>query len=550
MKKILMRLMLMSAGIGITQNLPAQNWQIAKHAGGAQTDFSYKIVVDHQGNVFTTGLYGQTAGGITYFDTDTVYCFNFSNYFLAKYDSSGNLSWVKTGGGSVGSAYINNWGSSLKTDTAGNVYVIGVFCGTASFGGIQLTSYGNNDVFIAKFNPAGNCLWAKEAGGGGYDVGTDIVLDNSDNIYITGWFNFNAHFDNIILNGSSTGNRMFLAKYDNNGNCVWANTTGGFAQGESYGNSIINITDKIFLCGAADSASTFGNINISSAGGLIAEYDTSGFCNWVKIIGRSAVGNSISHDSLGNLYLTGIYNDTTTFDSITLICRAATWDAFISKCDLHGNFLWAKNLNSNLEANGAEIITNNSGESYITGYFRDSASFGNFDRVSVGTSDIFLTKYDSNGNCIGVMQSGNPGSYNIGSGVAVTNNSCYITGDFEGTNNFGAISLSSYGGWDIFWAKTDDITKADSSTKHSNNLFSIYPNPNQGKCTVTIPDDFLNEGNILLSVYDNIGKLIHQKTIVQDEGKIKLNLEKEAKGIYYVLLSNGKKNYSGKIVKE
>ncbi|HNB13374.1 MAG TPA: T9SS type A sorting domain-containing protein, partial [Bacteroidia bacterium] len=63
-------------------------------------------------------------------------------------------------------------------------------------------------------------------------------------------------------------------------------------------------------------------------------------------------------------------------------------------------------------------------------------------------------------------------------------------------------------------------------------------------------DDFLNEANLVLSIYDNTGKLIQQKTLEMNGGNIKLNLEQEAKGVYNVVLSNKKKSYNGKIVFE
>ena len=65
-----------------------------------------------------------------------------------------------------------------------------------------------------------------------------------------------------------------------------------------------------------------------------------------------------------------------------------------------------------------------------------------------------------------------------------------------------------------------------------------------------MPDDFVNEKNLVLSICDNKGKLIQQKTLQMNEGNIKLNLEQEVKGVYNVTLANKKKSYSGKIVFE
>ncbi|HKR06328.1 MAG TPA: T9SS type A sorting domain-containing protein, partial [Bacteroidia bacterium] len=89
---------------------------------------------------------------------------------------------------------------------------------------------------------------------------------------------------------------------------------------------------------------------------------------------------------------------------------------------------------------------------------------------------------------------------------------------------------------------------ADSRSEEG--LFKIFPNPGDGMVEIKIPDDFKNEKNLTLCVFENTGKLIQQKKLQMNDGKIKLNLEAEAKGIYNVSLSNGKKSYSGKIVFE
>ena len=78
----------------------------------------------------------------------------------------------------------------------------------------------------------------------------------------------------------------------------------------------------------------------------------------------------------------------------------------------------------------------------------------------------------------------------------------------------------------------------------------IYPIPSKGNAIIKVPDDFVNETNLVLSIYDNTGKLIQQKTLQMNDSNIKLNLEQEAKGVYNVTLANKKKSYSGKIVFE
>jgi hypothetical protein len=78
----------------------------------------------------------------------------------------------------------------------------------------------------------------------------------------------------------------------------------------------------------------------------------------------------------------------------------------------------------------------------------------------------------------------------------------------------------------------------------------IFPNPAIGKYNIMLPYEFLNERELTLNIFDNTGKLIGQNTPEIIDGKIKVSLEAEARGIYNAILSNGRKTYSGKIVFE
>ena len=183
-------------------------------------------------------------------------------------------------------------------------------------------------------------------------------------------------------------------------------------------------------------------------------------------------------------------------------------------------------------------------------------NFGNYtaSTSSPGNVDMFLARYDLNGNCMGVrntkvdIQSPNPSA---GYRLAQENNgTCYVAGLFKNTSTFGSQSITSLGDKDIFIAKINAITGLGEAHKVNGNQLLIYANPTQGKCTITIPDEFINEKNLILSVYDNNGKIIQQKILLMNDDKIKLDLQAEAKGTYNVTLSNKIKSYSGKIVFE
>jgi hypothetical protein len=104
----------------------------------------------------------------------------------------------------------------ITTDTLGNVYIIGDFGSTINLGTTTLTSAGNQDIFIVKYDPAGNVIWAKSAGGTGIDYGRGITCDKFGNIYVTGSYRLpSCTFGSTILTNTNTvGRSLFLVKYN------------------------------------------------------------------------------------------------------------------------------------------------------------------------------------------------------------------------------------------------------------------------------------------------------------------------------------------------
>jgi hypothetical protein len=172
------------------------------------------IAVDASGNVYTTGDFD----GITDFDPGAG-AFNLisagdQDIFISKLDASGNLVWAKQMGGTGFDV-----GHSIAIDTSGNLYITGVFWGTADFdpgaGVFNLSSAGSFDVFISKLDASGNFVWAKQMGGTNDDVGHSIAVDASGNVYTTGYFEGTAYFDpgaGAFNISSAGGNDIFVYK--------------------------------------------------------------------------------------------------------------------------------------------------------------------------------------------------------------------------------------------------------------------------------------------------------------------------------------------------
>ena len=192
------------------------------------------------------------------------------------------------------------------------------------------------------------------------------------------------------------------------------------------------------------------------------------------------------------------------------------------------------------------------GDIYLTGDFGGNAIFGTYNVNSYKTVDMFIAKYNINGSCLGLIHFGGaePSDIFTGSLNIASNTDLIVSGNFKDTISVGNTDLMSNGNNAMFFARTTAISGLKELNPVDNNLLIIYANPTTGKCNITVPDEFLNEKNLTLSIFNTNGQLIQQKKLEMNDGKIKLNLEEEAKGIYNVTLSDGKKVYSGKIVFE
>src|SRR5690606_38757563 len=123
---------------------------------------------------------------------------DYTNGFIAKYNSTGNLVWAhQVAGGAIFSA-----GYGIALDASDNVYVTGEFTGLGYFGTTSVGSTGGSDIFVAKYNTSGSLLWVNHLGGPESDFGNSIAVDGSGNAYVTGGFRNSISFGNDWVNSS------------------------------------------------------------------------------------------------------------------------------------------------------------------------------------------------------------------------------------------------------------------------------------------------------------------------------------------------------------
>ncbi len=377
--------------------------------------------------------------------------FCYSVHPIKIYSQVPSFKWAKRAGGTEG-----EYGRSIAIDGSGNCFITGRFYGMAKFDMITLSSFGGHDIFIAKYDSSGNVLWAKQAGGIGYDEGISIVTEERGNSYIIGYYEGNVTFGTNTLN-SAGGKDIFIAKYSPSGNVVWVKRAGGIE--EDYGQEIsMDGSGNIYLTGYFHGAASFESITLTSQGGsdtFLAKYDSSGILIWIKQPSSVATdrGYGISTDESGNSVITGYFEKTITFGNISLTSGGNYPDAFIAKYDASGNALWARRVGGSSNVQGSAICINNQGESIVTGIFNGTVNFGSSTFTTAGSNDIFAAKYDASGNLLWAKQLGGSGGDECYDIAASNSNSFLMTGRFGDIVNFGSTRLTCWGGLDIFIVK-------------------------------------------------------------------------------------------------
>jgi hypothetical protein len=397
--------------------------------------------------------------------------------------SQGALEWVVSAGGQ-GTIISQN----VALDGAGHSHVTGIFTGTVTLGAGEpnetvLTSVGGLEVFIAKYDARGALLWAARAGGTGHEQGLDIEVDAAGNSYLTGHFSVTTTFGaDTTLVDAGQGD-IFVAKYDSQGEFVWARRAGGIFSDQ--GSAIaVDATGNSYITGQFSHNATFGagdpnqtTLIGGSRNTFLAKYDSAGALVWARRAPGTNQGGGlgVAVDGGGNAYMTGVFLDTVTFGpgeaNETMLTSAGGVDLFVSKHDNSGALVWATRAGGTQHDQGWEIAIDGSGSAYVTGNFEGTSRFGGGQAhettvTSAGRNDMFVAKYDGDGVLVWAKAAGGTAEDN-GRGIAVDGSgNTHVAGSFTGSARFGAGEAnetiingfgqgSSFEGTDIFVATFD-----------------------------------------------------------------------------------------------
>jgi Secretion system C-terminal sorting domain len=465
----------------------AQGWQWAKHCADGSGSWAESLVTDKYGNVYVAGGFDYSAT----FGTVTIPSASQYNVFLAKYDSLGNVLWVRH--------TVNQLGSiRAAIDLSGDIYLAGSYDTSITFGSTTVTC-ANTALFLAKYDTAGNLKWVKTSGSmaaGGNITPYSICTDGQSNIYVAGNFGDGSFVLATTMGIDTVNGYVFLIKYDSSGNLIWAK--GQSDQSDSSGAQIwsmaVDVFNNVYITGGGNHATTFDTFSFGSLGQgmFLVKYDTAGNVKWLRGGGGWTIygnlvqadeGIALAADLYGNVYVAGYYDSTVTFADSTFLISGQ--QVFIAKYDSSGNTIWGRSTygSNSAEKSPVALATDSAGHVYMAGYFDSTLIFGDIGFSTTSFGDVFLVEYDSSGNAFwgtashgsGIDGFAGPSSV----GVDFRGNR-YLTGWYWDEPTFalgGCVVTGGSSNQEMFIAKYSNTYSVGTASVSPNRNLSLYPNP-------------------------------------------------------------------------
>lgn len=377
--------------------------------------------------------------------------------FCPLYATAQTWQWAEQGTGMH-----NEYAGDIDIDAAGNSYVTGKFYNTVSFGAYTLNSPGTWAIYIAKYDVNGSLLWARIAAVAAKIKVTGICTDQSGAISVTGLYSDSASFGDIspVPVYAVAGYDIFLARYTATGALIWVRSAGD--QGYDYSSSVSHdAVGNLFITGEFHISAYTG----SAAKVFVARYDSSGNNAWFTIAqryGNFHQGNDLKTSDDGTSYVTGQFFDTLFFDSSTAL-GAGNIEAniFILKVDSSGGIVWMQKAGSAAGyTSGNAIDIDAAGNAYITGFYRGTVTFGtlSLDGPAGISYDVYIAKCNTNGDFAWVNKATGPWALDNAMCLATDNmGSVYIAGNFQDSITLGNTTVYSPGQSDVFLGKADAL---------------------------------------------------------------------------------------------
>ena len=292
---------------------------------------------------------------------------------------------------------------AVASDNAGNTYMGGVFNGTADFDR-NGTQPGNSDIltvepigsggsngFIAKYDSQGQFVWAKRMDGSALG----LEVDSSGNLYVGGGFSNSANFGSYTLN-SLGGSDQFAAKLDPIGNYLWA-TNWGTTDPELFSDMVLDQDSNLTIAGRSQPSGPSTTPGVTQ----LRQLNSQGQVVWTGNFSAPtrAVTTSLAFDASGDIYWAGSFKESVDLDpgsGVQWVTASATSNSsFIAKLSGNGVFQWAKTFDSdpsidpNSRADSPNVAIGNDGFVTVLGSYQGNVGFSSNGGLSLPYSDTY-----------------------------------------------------------------------------------------------------------------------------------------------------------------
>jgi len=453
-KHIVCLLVLVAGGFFSMAQTPS--WEWAKDMHTAASEWANDVAVDTStGDIVAVGIFNS--------DISAFYGGSFTGAigggFVAKYNSAGTVLWAFAIGNNQDDAC-----KSVAIAPSGNIYVTGYFQNIADFKGTLstpstvLTSTGGKDVFIAKYNPAGQLIWARRAGGITDDEGLAICT-NTSLVFVTGYFTGTGSFSGIPTVSNMASENIFVAAYDANGNIQWL--TDGASGLNSFARDITADNNSVYVTGdfknspfriydyMGANVANLTNATPASEDAYVLSLSVTGPFNWLRGISSTNrdYGRGIAQNANG-IYVTGSISSGATFPSYTanpVNSAAAGLDMYVAQLSkTTGNTNWVISEQGPNDEEGISVAIDTVNAVCVSGYLQSTLTFGGGPTLtSAGSEDVFVAAYNGVGNFAWATIAGDAGiDIPYGMGIAASGE-IVVAGEYENAAIFGSNVLSA-----------------------------------------------------------------------------------------------------------
>ena len=309
------------------------------------------------------------------------------------------------------------------TDELGNVYVAG-----ASTGTVGESSAGAYDPMVVKYDADGNKIWNLQLGSSNFDWITDIVVDGQNNFYVTGYTEGN-------LEGlkSAEVSDVWLAKYDSDGNQIWIEQFGTDRTNRSFSIDV-DVNGDVYLSGYTVEETRRSQSDDS----WVTKYDSEGNRQWFSEFGTRQFDEAydVAVDNEGNVFSTGWTLGDLGGNN------AGVYDVWLAKHDNDGELQFIEQFGTEDYEFAWGVDTDNEGNVYVTGW-----TLGDIGGTNAGEYDVWLAKYNNDGDRLWIQQFGTAGDDSLlFGGIEVDSNGDILLAGHTDDNLAGANS-GSFDAW-------------------------------------------------------------------------------------------------------